>query len=88
MGEAIQCDLPPAETHHIPGCRIQSRLPDGWRSGVHLTTHNWSQFAGPHREWTDREIWERLRRVFVEQQGLRLEQITPEAGIVYDLGMD
>jgi acyl carrier protein len=46
------------------------------------------RFAEPDRDWTDREVWETICRLLVEMQGLKPEQITPEATFVDDLGMD
>ena len=55
----------------------------GW-----LTTKQRPRFAQSERAWTDSEVWETIRRLLVEMQGLEPEQITPEATFVDDLGMD
>lgn len=34
------------------------------------------------------QIWRRLQKIFVDQLGVRLEQVTPGAHIIYDLGAD
>ena len=53
-----------------------------------VTANHWSLFAEPNREWTDREVWETIRRLLVEHQGLEPEMITPDKSFVHDLGMD
>jgi hypothetical protein len=46
------------------------------------------RFAESDREWSDREVWETICHLLVEMQGLKPEQIRPEATFVDDLGMD
>ena len=38
--------------------------------------------------WNKRDVWEALCRVIVIETGVAREEITPEAGIVDDLGID
>jgi len=53
-----------------------------------VVANNWTRFAEPHREWTDREVWDTFRRLLVERQGLDPAEITPDATFVDDLRMD
>jgi hypothetical protein len=38
------------------------------------------------REMTDQEVWEELRQIVADALGLKLEEITPSARFVEDLG--
>jgi hypothetical protein len=49
---------------------------------------NYRAFAGGDGAGNRPEVWESLCRVIVKQTGVEREKITPEARIVYDLGID
>jgi acyl carrier protein len=53
-----------------------------------LVANHRAHFAEPNREWTDREVWDTIKRLVVEMQGLDPAQVTPDASFVDDLGMD
>jgi len=38
--------------------------------------------------WSDQTVWDALVAIFVDQQGLKREQILPHARIATDLGVD
>jgi hypothetical protein len=44
--------------------------------------------AGSTRTWDEQEVWETLRRVISEQLDVPLDEVTPDADLVRDLGMD
>jgi hypothetical protein len=40
------------------------------------------------RKWSEDEVWEILRECIVDALGVKPEQVTPDARLVEDLGME
>lgn len=49
---------------------------------------NFGKIAKLRKSWHEKEVWDTLRSIIVEQLGVKLEQVVPEARIVKDLGAD
>jgi hypothetical protein len=74
----------------VPTCAVA--IPNGEATigdlarDVLATNH--AQFVSEVGGWNDREVWETLCRIIVNQTGVDRHLITREAGIVDDLGID
>jgi hypothetical protein len=52
-----------------------------------LIRENFALLAEREQTWQAQEVWLTLRMILVEALGIRPEQVTPEAHLIYDLGM-
>jgi acyl carrier protein len=53
-----------------------------------VLARNYALLASGVQGWNEQEVWESLCRIMVDQLGLRRQEITPEARIVDDLGVE
>lgn len=73
--------------HRIP--RLAKAFPLGAHTVGDLARQvlalNYRALADEAKSWNERDVWEALRTVFVEQTGVRREDVTPGARIAEDL---
>jgi|HubBroStandDraft_3_1064219.scaffolds.fasta_scaffold174725_1 acyl carrier protein len=88
--EAVHTLLMPKLKKDLVSRRVE--FPNGVRSVGELAERivalNRNRLIAEYRGWTSDDVWKTLCQVIIHQTGVELNQITPEARLVDDLGID